>query len=140
MRKLVLFGLLGGVFGMALLLEHLFSRQEERRRATSDKVVMVLGGGPPRTIPDAPPAEPAASEDPAKQGAAAAGKTAAARERKADEPPPARTHKVKKGDTLSKLAARYLGDATRWREIQRLNDISDPTAVREGATLKLPEK
>jgi nucleoid-associated protein YgaU len=51
-----------------------------------------------------------------------------------------RTHRVAKGDTLSRIAARYLGDATRWREIQRLNAISDPASLSEGATLKIPER
>jgi nucleoid-associated protein YgaU len=51
-----------------------------------------------------------------------------------------RTHRIAKGDTLSRIAARYLGDATRWREIQRLNAIADPASLAEGATLKIPER
>ena len=46
---------------------------------------------------------------------------------------------VAKGETLSKIAARYLGDAGRWREIQSLNKITDPAAVVEGSVLTLPE-
>lgn len=55
-------------------------------------------------------------------------------------PRSARTHKVAKGETLSRIAARYLGDAQRWREIQRLNRIADPAAVAEGSVLEIPER
>src|SRR5262249_44878373 len=51
-----------------------------------------------------------------------------------------RTHKIAKGDTLSRIAALYLGDASRWREIQRLNGIADPASLTEGATPHLPQR
>ena len=51
-----------------------------------------------------------------------------------------RTHRFAKGDTLSHLAALYLGDASRWREIQRLNGIADPAKITEGTTLQLPQR
>ncbi len=215
MRKLVLFGLLGGVFGLALLLEHHFSQQEARRTTTPEsKAVLRLGGGPPRSIPVEPPPElrdDASAKGAANEGAGKAARTARALEKPrpvaarthevrkgeslstiaraelgssskwrelarwnglderailregtklrlspaeaggdgatgAAEPPrvaaatDARTHVVEKGETLSKIAARYLGDATRWKEIQRLNAIADPAAVAAGSTLKLPER
>lgn len=45
---------------------------------------------------------------------------------------------VKKGDTLSKIARKQLGDAGRWREIGRLNNIRDPRNVHPGQVLRLP--
>lgn len=74
--------------------------------------------------------------------AAAADKAAAA------TPPPKkekdaaseRTHKLAKGESLSKLAARYLGDANRWREIQSLNKIADPANVPVGSVIKIPQQ
>ena len=42
------------------------------------------------------------------------------------------------GDTLSTFAARELGDASRWPEIQGLNHIRDPNRVRAGDLLKIP--
>jgi len=214
MRKLVLFGLLAGVFALALGLEQLFSRQAPKRDAAADdRMVVRMGGGPPREVPDEPPADAAARPRPRPERPAAGGAErspeparspapprrthrvakdetlssiarrelgssarwkelanwngiadpAALREGMtlhlappeglgappppaAHDPPPVaaaatpRTHKVVRGETLSKLAARYLGDATRWREIQRLNGIADPSSVTEGTTLRIPER
>ncbi len=46
--------------------------------------------------------------------------------------------KVKPSDTLTKIAARELGDANRWREIAKLNKIDNPRQIREGQHLLLP--
>jgi nucleoid-associated protein YgaU len=220
MRKLVLFGLLAGIFGLALLLERAVSRPaQEPRPAREDRVVLELGGGPPRTIPESPPEEgapsavkraggparppdsierpalreptrgpppaPLAAEtaryhvvakgetlssiarselgtsskwkelaswngvsDPAamREGmrlrlsppASGAAAPAARPPRDAAAATETRNHKVVKGDTLSRLAARYLGDAARWRDIQKLNQIADPANLAEGSTLRIP--
>jgi nucleoid-associated protein YgaU len=42
------------------------------------------------------------------------------------------------GEDLASIAARELGDATRWREIADLNDIRDPRAIVIGQVLRLP--
>jgi hypothetical protein len=49
-----------------------------------------------------------------------------------------RVYVVKKGDTLSKIAARELGKASRWREIAKLNNLRDPNKLKVGQRLKLP--
>ena len=47
---------------------------------------------------------------------------------------------VRRGDTLSAIAARYLGDGSRWPEIFDDNPaIADPWDIRPGQTLTLPE-
>lgn len=57
-----------------------------------------------------------------------------------DEPRQSRrTYTVKRGDTLSSIAAKKLGAASRWREIARLNKIRDPRKLRVGQRLHLPE-
>lgn len=50
------------------------------------------------------------------------------------------THTVKAGDNLSKIAAEYLGDSTRWKEIYEANKdiISNPNAIYVGQTLTIP--
>ena len=50
------------------------------------------------------------------------------------------THTVVRGDTLIDLAARYLGDESRWREIYRANSglIPDPDNLRVGTVLIIP--
>ncbi len=53
---------------------------------------------------------------------------------------PSRTYTVRKGDTLSSIAAAQLGDDARWREIARLNGLQDPDAIRVGQKLKLPKR
>lgn len=49
-----------------------------------------------------------------------------------------RTHTVQRGDTLSAIAARHLGAASRWREIAELNRITNPGSLQVGQILALP--
>lgn len=48
---------------------------------------------------------------------------------------------VQQGDTLSKIAAKQLGDANRWREIYSLNTdkIKDPNRIYVGQVLRMPQ-
>ncbi|MCX4759753.1 LysM peptidoglycan-binding domain-containing protein [Streptomyces sp. NBC_01275] len=50
----------------------------------------------------------------------------------------ATVHIAVQGDTLSSLAADYLGDPGRWREIARANDTEDPFALPPGLPLIIP--
>jgi hypothetical protein len=51
-----------------------------------------------------------------------------------------RTHVVRRGDTLWKLAERYLGSGYRWRDILALNArvVDGPTQLEVGRTLRIP--
>jgi nucleoid-associated protein YgaU len=53
-----------------------------------------------------------------------------------------RTYKVKKGDTLSGIAGKKLGDAGRWPEIARLNRdiVPDPDELFPGQVLVILER
>jgi nucleoid-associated protein YgaU len=82
----------------------------------------------------APPAQPAATEP----GAAPAG---------AASPAPAagaaaaqRTYTVAKGDTLSAIAQREYGAASKWRAIYEANrdQISNPDRIKPGQVLVIP--
>ena len=56
-------------------------------------------------------------------------------------PPPAPIiYVVQRGDTLRSIAARFLGDERRWREIFEANraQISDPNRIRTGMELVIP--
>jgi hypothetical protein len=53
-------------------------------------------------------------------------------------PGPGGSHTIVKGDTLWDLAAKYLGDPQRWREIARLNGVTDPRKLHVGGHLLLP--
>jgi LysM repeat protein len=55
-------------------------------------------------------------------------------------PTPNRTHQVQVGDTLDRIAARYYGDSTKWRDIAALNGIGDPLDLRPGTLLAIPER
>lgn len=74
------------------------------------------------------------------------GPAQAAQERKAATPGAAapapggavRTYTVRAGDTLSRIAARELGSASRWPELAKLNALRDPNLVRVGQVLRLP--
>lgn len=50
------------------------------------------------------------------------------------------TYTVAKGDSLSKIAKKVLGDANRWREIFEANrdQIDNPDLIHPGQVLKLP--
>ena len=54
--------------------------------------------------------------------------------------PPA-TYTVKPGDTLSKIAKQYLGDANAYMEIFELNrdQLKDPDLIKPGQVLKIPQ-
>ena len=47
------------------------------------------------------------------------------------------TYTVKKGDTLWNIAKKELGDGTRYKEIAKLNNISNPNKIYPGQILKL---
>ena len=51
-----------------------------------------------------------------------------------------RTYTVKSGDSLSKIAKRELGDATKWRAIYEANrdKIDNPDLIYPGQVLNLP--
>lgn len=55
-------------------------------------------------------------------------------------PVKATAHTVVKGDSLSKLAERYLGSKSRASEIMALNKITDANQIRIGSVLKIPAK
>jgi hypothetical protein len=55
-------------------------------------------------------------------------------------PKPRRTHQVQVGDTLDRIAARYYGDSTRWRDIASINGIADPLDLSPGRLLAIPER
>jgi LysM repeat protein len=48
-------------------------------------------------------------------------------------------YRIQPGDTLSEIAARQLGDWSRWREIARLNHV-DPNMLIPGETIRLPSR
>ena len=50
----------------------------------------------------------------------------------------AKTYTVKKGDTLSKIAARLLGSASKWQAIAKANGLRNPNSLKVGQVLKLP--
>ena len=45
---------------------------------------------------------------------------------------------IRKGDTLTKIAQRELGDSTRWREIVSLNSGATPADLAPGRQIKIP--
>lgn len=51
-----------------------------------------------------------------------------------------RTYTVVKGDSLSKIAKRYYGDAQQWRKIFEANkdQIKDPDLIHPGQTFRIP--
>ncbi len=49
-------------------------------------------------------------------------------------------HRVEKGDTLSKIAAKYLDDSRMWEEILKYNNIKDPNFIYTGDVLVIPSK
>jgi len=56
-------------------------------------------------------------------------------------PVPTKTYTVAAGDTLSKIAKEYYGDASKYMKIFEANkdQLSDPDKIKVGQTLKIPE-
>lgn len=54
------------------------------------------------------------------------------------KPPAQRTYTVKRGDTLSGIALKTLNNANRYKEIAKLNGITNPNLILPGQILKLP--
>lgn len=48
------------------------------------------------------------------------------------------SYRVKKGDTLVKIAVYFFGDGSKWRDIAKLNHIHDPNHLKRGRVLKMP--
>ena len=46
---------------------------------------------------------------------------------------------VKTGDGLMKIARQFYGDASRYKEIAKFNDITDPDKIKVGQVLKIPK-
>ena len=59
---------------------------------------------------------------------------------KRETDPDLTTYLVKRGDTLSAIAARLYGDPTLWRTIATANDIDDPRHLQIGARLAIPSQ
>jgi nucleoid-associated protein YgaU len=61
----------------------------------------------------------------------------------APTPAPAapRTYTVAKGDTLSRIAKQFYGDANKWRKIFEANGdvIKNPDLIHPGQVLKIPD-
>jgi len=47
-------------------------------------------------------------------------------------------HTAKQGDTLIKLADRYLQQRNNWQPLQKLNNIADPTRIKPGTAIRIP--
>ena len=60
-------------------------------------------------------------------------------------PPPARpaekTYTVVAGDSLSKIAKKFYGDANKWKKIFEANkdQIKNPDLIKPGQTFKIPD-
>ncbi len=116
-----------------------FYRQQKqpRQQPAPDAPQETLATG--RGAPQTPPL-PALSAPPAR--AAAAERQAVVAPPPEREPLPSERHvRVNAGDSLWKLARRYLGDGTQWRKIAAVNpQLTDAHRLRVGQTLRLPSE
>ena len=53
-------------------------------------------------------------------------------------PRPHAVHRVSRGETLDRIAARHYADPTAWRLIAEANDIDDPLSLRPGMLIAIP--
>lgn len=130
-----------------LFVDGLRKREEAPAAPPADRLLHIeIGGAVPASPPAREreqglghlPAAPAGEREPEpREGGdveAVADEVLAARE----QVPPPRTYVVQSLDTLSGIASRELGSATRAMEIARLNDLEDPDVLALGQTLVLP--
>jgi LysM repeat protein len=92
---------------------------------------------PPRKTEKIEAFEPA--EEPAEKEPAVTVPPAPAEEKKSAEPV---TYRVKRGDSLWKLARKFYGDPNLWKKIYDANKdvIKNPNRIYPGQTLKIPPK
>lgn len=53
---------------------------------------------------------------------------------------PNKSHKVAKGDTLSSISIKYYGDISMIKRVMQANNLNDPTRLKIGSVLVIPEK
>jgi nucleoid-associated protein YgaU len=94
----------------------------------------VRGGSASGAAPTPQPAAPQQPGVPQQPGAPGAAQPAA------PAAPAQRTYTVAKGDTLSAIAQREYGAASKWKAIYEANrdTISDPDRIQPGQVLKIP--
>jgi uncharacterized protein YidB (DUF937 family) len=87
----------------------------------------LLGGGAARA--ESPPARPRADFSNVQSGSSSR-----------PVPPPEETYTVASGDSLSRIAKRFYGDANQWRKIFDANrdQIDNPDLIHPGQKLKIP--
>lgn len=49
-----------------------------------------------------------------------------------------KTYTVKSGDTLKSIAAQFYGTSTKWKQIAKLNEITDPSNLKNVPILRIP--
>jgi nucleoid-associated protein YgaU len=101
------------------LLDNIFDKDHDKEKKKADFSDVVAGGSstaPPADVPAAPP-----------PGAGVADQE--------------RTYTVVAGDTLSKIAKREYGDASKWHRIYEANKdtIKNPDLIYPGQTFKIPD-
>jgi len=104
--------------------------------AVSEPVPTTVAPATPTAMTTAGPTEAAATDEPVSTPDASAASSPAASSAPSAEPSTSgSTYKVKSGDTLSAIAARF---GTTVRVLVDLNGITDPSRLKVGQVLKLP--
>ena len=102
-------------------------------RATKERIILAVGN-----VEGVAQVRDSLRVTPAKKGP----NTAAARARRKATGSAQAMYTVKSGDTLSKIAKQFLGDANRYPEIFKANQpmLTDPDMIQVGQVLRIPKK
>lgn len=101
-------------------------------------------GAPRDSLRDSGAMEPVGRAEPRREPAPAEEELQPTRTSRAPKQAPratqARTHTIRKGDTLSEIAERYYGDASKWQRIYQANKgkIKDPKKLQPGTKITIP--
>lgn len=99
---------------------------------TSDQVRPLIAASPATSLPSS------STQPPPTQPTSAATAPVPTTQR---TPPPATVeYTVKRGDTMSSIAAEWFGDASKWDLIAKENPLVDPARMQVGQKLRLPPK
>lgn len=79
-------------------------------------------------------------EKPAERKPAAAPQPPVQQQQKQPTPAPAREYTIKSGDSLSKIAKQFYGNASDWQKIYAANkdQIKNPDLIQPGQKIKIP--